>query len=198
MTPSRIEPATFRLVAQCLNQLHCRVPHWSVRKCELHWLLQGKQCTYKRNIETRSRDHCCSATAVSITYCECVFAALVIQHALRIPSIIFSFVACLALQYFPTLSHKRHDFRNKKSCWTQNVCSDFRYSFLTLGRTERNVKCPLLLSGVNETWIFSTDFRETLKYKMSWKWAQWESNCSIRTDRQTDMTVANSRISQVC
>jgi len=83
MTPSRIEPTTFRIVPQCLNQLRYGVPHWSVRKCELPWLIQGKQCTYKRNIEARSRDHCCSATAVSSTYCEYVFVALAIQHAMR-------------------------------------------------------------------------------------------------------------------
>ena len=34
-------------------------------------------------------------------------------------------VACPALQYFPTLSHKPLDFRKKKSYWTQNVCFDF-------------------------------------------------------------------------
>jgi len=38
----------------------------------------------KRNIEARSCNHCCSGKAVSITYSENVFVALVIQHAVRI------------------------------------------------------------------------------------------------------------------
>ena len=32
---------------------------------------------YKRNIEARSRNHCCHATAIRITYCECVPVTLV-------------------------------------------------------------------------------------------------------------------------
>jgi len=40
------------------------------------------------------------------------FVALVIQHATRMPRV----VVCrlLTVPYFPTLLHKRHDFRKKK------------------------------------------------------------------------------------
>jgi hypothetical protein len=48
---------------------------------------------------------CCSGKATSITYCECVSVALLIQHAMRMRHIVF-----YGLLYFSTLSHIRHDF----------------------------------------------------------------------------------------
>ena len=48
-----------------------------------------------------------------ITYYECVFAALVIQHAKRMRCILLQPAASLAPPHFSTLSHKRYDFRKK-------------------------------------------------------------------------------------
>jgi hypothetical protein len=50
-----------------------------------------RQATYAQyNTEARSPNNCCGAKVLSITYCECVFVALVIQRAMRMRLIVNS------------------------------------------------------------------------------------------------------------
>ena len=91
---------------------------------------QNRQCMYKRNMEARSYNHCCSGKAISITYSECVFVALFIQHAMRMRRFIFISVSSLTGSNVFKLSHKRHDFRGGKLFQIEGVLWTFSTTFV--------------------------------------------------------------------
>jgi len=70
-----------------INQISYRI-YWKDRP-KLQYK-QQRHSMYKRNTETRSRNHCCRVKEVNITYSECVSVTLVIQNAMRIRRIILS------------------------------------------------------------------------------------------------------------
>ena len=75
---------------------------------------QPTQRKYKRNIEARLHNTVAiKKKAIRVSYSQYVSVALVIQHTKRMRRIIFSSAAFLAVPYFSTLSHKRHEFRDK-------------------------------------------------------------------------------------
>ena len=87
---------------------------------------------------------------------------------------ILSSVACLALLYFSP-SHKWHDFRKNSiehkifvlvfsTTFTCNIYHSKKELSEIWSKTciSLHVKYPLFLSDINETWIFSTDFRKVL------------------------------------
>ena len=65
---------------------------------------QAREAMYvQRNIEARSRNHCYRGKAMSITYYECVFVALVIQRAKHMRHIVIC-VLPLSTMYFHIIS----------------------------------------------------------------------------------------------
>jgi len=160
-----------------------------------------------RNTEGRSRNHCCSGKARSITYSECVFLALVTEHTRLMHSIILT-TACLPLQYFSILFHISKTFGEKKmllniKCVFWVYLQLLSETFLTVRRTGpdiiRNVYWSLceasVILGVHER-NFRTDFRITFKYETSWKFVQWEPSCgeSELWTKQTNRKCGYSKI----
>jgi hypothetical protein len=110
---------------------------------------------------------------------------------------ILSSAACLDLSYFFTLSRNYTIFGRG---FANIKCVDFLYKFylkyflfledfseiLLSMYTVLRAKYPLFLSGSKETWTFSMDFRNILKYRLVWKFVEWKPSCFMRTDGQMD------------
>ena len=129
-------------------------------------LIKNRQCTYDVT-EARSCNHCCSGEAISIIYSACVFVVLISQHP---ACAILSPVACPALQYFSTLSHKRYDFWKIKTLTEHKICDlIFSTHFVwTISHSKKK--------------LARYDFRENIRISNVMKIRP------VHADRQTDMT----------
>jgi hypothetical protein len=76
----------------------------------LTFRLTRRTMYYNLPFTARSSNNCCSGKAISITYSECVFVALVVQHVKGMRHIVILGVSG-PIVFFPIISNKREDFR---------------------------------------------------------------------------------------
>jgi hypothetical protein len=74
------------------------------------------------NIEVRSHNRCHSGKTINITYLECVFVALVIQHAVRMCRIILSSAYVRLYHIFPYYPINSTIVGGNKFLYTQCAC----------------------------------------------------------------------------
>jgi hypothetical protein len=115
------------------------------------------------------------------------------------------------LPHFSTLSLKRHDFRKTSVGYktfvvilSTNFVWNISHSKGNWARYDQkcifwsSCKVPVTLSDLHETWIFSKDFLERMKCRISLKSFPSEQNCSMRTEKRDTHDEANSRFSIFC
>ena len=162
----------------------------------LHKLKQDTQRTYNVTLR-RVRATIVAVEKRRVLHSLIVFLALGIQHAMRKRYIVmcglsrskifFRIFSCTAR--FSEKKNTEHKMRIL--IFSKTFVRNISHSKNKWARYDKKMytglqeKCLLFLSNFNETWIFKTDFRKILKYQISWKSAQWEPNCCMRTDGQT-------------
>jgi hypothetical protein len=105
---------------------------------------------------------------------------------------ILSSVACPALEYFSSLSHKRYDFLKKllnKKCKFWFSLQLLSQTFLILRRIQRDIIVNVIKSSCQilmEIEFSRQTLKKKLQYQISWKWVQRKETYSLRTLRRTD------------
>jgi hypothetical protein len=133
---------------------------------------EDRKWIVSRNVEVLSPKNYYRGNAIGITYYECAFLALGIQHAMHMRRVILWSVACPNLQYFSILYHKRHNFRQKnllkikRVFWLSMQLSSEKFGILrriqrdiilNVHRTLRKVSIISYLLDFNETCIYSIE-----------------------------------------
>jgi hypothetical protein len=124
--PNQANRKQYEYPSQIHATLQCRRFRYQVR-----YIQQDRQCTYKYNIKTRSRNHRCCGKAESITYSECVSVACYPARRAHAPYCQLWPVRLYII--FSPLSHKRPVFRGGGGYWSQNVF------WFSLQSTVRNI-----------------------------------------------------------
>jgi hypothetical protein len=156
-------------------------------------------------IDVSSPNHCCREKAISITYSECVFVALVIQHATRIRHIVICRVSGSTI-FFHTISQtaqfSEKKFIENKMCilifpttFVRNTSHFTRELYIVINVHRSSCKVPVILARFQWSLDFLDRFSKSFKISNLMKILQWESSCCVRTDRHDE---ANSRFSKFC
>ena len=135
----------------------------------------------KCDIETLSRNHCCSGKTISVICCQCVSVAIVMQHAMRMRHTVVCGLPRSTI-FFPHYLINGTIFEKKllnTKCVFWFSLQLLYVTFLILRRTERDMiktvyrsscKVPCIIARFEYSFIYFDRFsKETIKYKISWK-----------------------------